>query len=377
MNLIQQRAVSGLSAQAQATNPGVSWNEPLGRGPTRVNLPGATAGYEIAGQLGVGEDFVLDVRTNKGFLARATADMFAVPQTAELGFDNGSIFISSTDLTLETVEVVIDLVNRVSFAAQKVGGVLRVTSGDCATILLEADPGDPGNVPASGNVGFPGGMVNGKASFSDLGDYSVSWDGTKWVLISESGGSYESSEDVATPDLVGAWTAIAPATGTPIITGRTASISMIEDALNSLDGIEAEISFSHVITDVVYEQSPPLVGGSPGYSGSYIGQRARVGAEAPYAWYEWDGEAWVVDASSNGTNGLDFEGNRLATMAVVHGIEFICDAGGLEIIGSEVAVPLSAGGAVQVACPVGYNWTSVTITGTAAGSRFRVTVLGA
>jgi len=53
------------------------------------------------------------------------------------------------------------------------------------------------------------GTLNGKARFIDSNNHEIIWDGYEWNIqvVGASGALYDSSDDVATPDLVKTWTA--------------------------------------------------------------------------------------------------------------------------------------------------------------------------
>lgn len=69
---------------------------------------------------------------------------------------------------------------------------------------------------------------NGKLAYfypSGGGDWTLYWDGTKWILHNHFGDIYTSTEDVATPDLVETWVGSGYFTGVPMSLTSTATSS--------------------------------------------------------------------------------------------------------------------------------------------------------
>jgi hypothetical protein len=95
---------------------------------------------------------------------------------------------------------------------------------------------------------FSGRPIYEKGTEATIGYSYISWDdgAEKWLLIRLDSISplaisiWESTSDVATPDLATGWTAVSPATGTPILTAGTT----ITPSLTIYDA-QANVSASH------------------------------------------------------------------------------------------------------------------------------------
>jgi len=82
---------------------------------------------------------------------------------------------------------------------------------------------------------------------ADVNLWFIRWQSSKWVIggSGTNGGLWESSENVATPDLVVTWTNVGSATGTPVVTAATALASEVITAMNANGAVAALMTASN------------------------------------------------------------------------------------------------------------------------------------
>lgn len=94
-----------------------------------------------------------------------------------------------------------------------------------STLHITGTLTNDGSTPFTFPVLYHDAVVNGKVRYLDpTGQYFAIWSGGTWQLGSNDTPEayWNSSEDVATPDLVETWTPVNPATGHPVV-AKTAS----------------------------------------------------------------------------------------------------------------------------------------------------------
>ena len=137
------------------------------------------------------------------------------------------------------------------------GGLIELTArGDTAVYAATAAAAGPpviwvtGTLTSGGTtaVEFPAleynGLVNTKRSYRSAASAgtTVYWDSvnSRWVLTHVDGGEWRSNSAVATPDLATGWTAVSPATGTPIVAAYPAIVfNSVATGTVSVDLVES------------------------------------------------------------------------------------------------------------------------------------------
>jgi hypothetical protein len=108
-----------------------------------------------------------------------------------------------------------------------VGQAITVTPGAKARMTvagtLYAGPGET-NARTFAVLGYLG-LANGKNLYTNS-DY-CQWDGAKFNLVHHSGGTWTSTDPVATPDLVTTWTPVGTANGTPVVSAAASSAAQV------------------------------------------------------------------------------------------------------------------------------------------------------
>ena len=129
-----------------------------------------------------------------------------------------------------------------------VGDAITVTPGTKARMLVTGTLTSDGSTPVVFTDLLYAGIDEGKAVFSHEAtweftvNYSVYWVGSKWILRSLSGATWESTDAVATPDLVTTWVPQGAATGTPTVTAATSSAQQVITAVNASGSASALVT---------------------------------------------------------------------------------------------------------------------------------------
>jgi hypothetical protein len=134
-----------------------------------------------------------------------------------------------------TAAIVIDATtDRTQLTVAKGGNAITITSGDKRRMVVTGalSPDLTGsfvyNGEASGRASYAISSAPTKQAYWTSGS-------NKWTLASllDIGNRWESSQDVATPDLVTSWTAVGSATGTPTVTAAAATATQAIAAGNA------------------------------------------------------------------------------------------------------------------------------------------------
>lgn len=115
------------------------------------------------------------------------------------------------------------------------GNAITVMPGTKARMVISGELTSNGSTPVVFSEPLTyAGVHNSKAQYYDSEDInSISWDGTKWtIFIATPEARWESSENVATPDLVTTWTPQASETGSPVVTSGISSAAQVIEAVN-------------------------------------------------------------------------------------------------------------------------------------------------
>jgi hypothetical protein len=78
--------------------------------------------------------------------------------------------------------------------------------------------------------------LNAKPSYGNLAGDVATWHDNYWDMACNDGGTWTSTDDVATPDLCTTWTPASAATGTPVVSGTP----VIIPSVSGIDGADHE-----------------------------------------------------------------------------------------------------------------------------------------
>jgi len=135
--------------------------------------------------------------------------------------------------------------------------LVQVTPGTKARMVVTGELTSNGITPLVIPALLYTGVINSKPSYTETGDpatgrYTLAWNGAGynyWALVdNDSGAQWESSDSVATPDLVTTWTPIGTATGTPIVVAEVSSAAQFINAVNNSVSASALVTASAIGT---------------------------------------------------------------------------------------------------------------------------------
>lgn len=126
------------------------------------------------------------------------------------------------------------------------GGAIVITAGNKARMSVAGMTADGNGDAIAGTIVFPyDEEANDKPSYALDADNSITWDGTEWQITIEGHLSFTSTEDVATPDLVTAWTAEGSATGTPAFTALNHTAAQGKTAFDATTANETHFTLAN------------------------------------------------------------------------------------------------------------------------------------
>lgn len=154
-----------------------------------------------------------------------------------------------------------------------VGDAVTVTPGTKARMVVTGAMTIDGSNPFIVPTLYRRSDSNGKPSYSDgfdgLTSVILAWNGTKWRLGAF--GTFESTENVATPDLVTTWTPVGAATGTPTVTPGISSAAQVVAAVNaSASALVTATAVGTVTGAVAAVAAANLTGGTTGTVGATL-----------------------------------------------------------------------------------------------------------
>ena len=147
--------------------------------------------------------------------------------------------------------------------------LVQVTPGTKARMVVTGELTSNGITPLVIPALLYTGVINSKPSYTETGDpatgrYTLAWNGAGynyWALVdNDSGAQWESSDSVATPDLVTTWTPIGTATGTPIVVAEVSSAAQFINAVNNSVSASALVTASAIgtVTGAITNTIGPL-----------------------------------------------------------------------------------------------------------------------
>jgi hypothetical protein len=338
MSISSAQAIFGVQATGTATRPGI-------QGTLTIGIPAASMQFLDADIVFTGrallDDGAIAELTLDDFTATTTPAPDVFTATLNPAGDNNDILLTYTGETLENAELLIDDdVDRTQLTVTGGSPLLSITSGDKRRMRVVADFGD-----GVETVDIPYlGELNSKP-FWALDTAEIIWNGTKWIIDVLGSPLFESTEDVATPDIVTTWTPISPATGTPTITPLAASAAQVIAAINS-----------EAITGLTASNAT----GSDG-SGTVANVDIVEFTLVPST------SEWVEPTT-------DFQGEAMQESDTIYAIVVHATNGAatIEIDGTET--PIDGGGKIQLANPNGIFATTDTLTITATSNETSIDV---
>ncbi len=153
--------------------------------------------------------------------------------------DNNTIHITAATAgtagnSLTAVLVIDSSTDRTQLTVAKASNAITITSGDKRRMVVSGSL----SPDLTGTFDYSG-LASGRASYaiSSTPTKQIYWTSgdNKWTIANllAIGNRWESTDNVATPDLVTSWTAVGSATGTPTVTASAATAAQVITAGNA------------------------------------------------------------------------------------------------------------------------------------------------
>jgi hypothetical protein len=257
---------------------------------------------------------------------------FATLTIDPTGADNSVIYTADTPGTggnAITVAYATPAVQATTTVAVSTNAI-TVTPGTKARMVVTGTLTTDGTTPVVFDPLIYAGIAATKSGYSHdgsvvdiLGD-EIHWVTllNKWQIRKNGTVLFQSSDAVATPDLVTTWVPQGSTTGTPSVTAGISSAAQVIAAVNASTPAAALVTAAAagIVTGAVATVAAANLtgGGTPTQSGTFIGQLYRDTSTG--IWYRWTGAAWDEDAGEVTLAGSQTLSAKTLTDPVISGV---------------------------------------------------------